>query len=109
MLVIHQRLTGDRPMRAAIVVAGVSAAVAGLAVAAHQATLLLLCGHCPSIQFGTVWFALGGAPPALLRPYGIGGVVATLLDLPLCEVLFLGGVAIAWMASERTYTAHTAL
>ena len=96
-------------MRAVIVVAGVSAAVAGVAVAAHQATLWLLCGYLPPIQFSTLWFAFGGAAPALLRSYGVGGFMTTLLDLPLCEVLFLGGVFTAWIASERTNHVQIAL
>ena len=96
-------------MRGAIVVAGVSAAVAGVAVAAHQTTLWLLCGYSPPIQFSTLWFALGGAAPALLRSYGVDGLVTTLLDLPLCEVLFLGGVFTAWIASERRNYARIAL
>ncbi len=35
--------------------------------------------------------------------------MTTLLDLPLCEVLFLGGVCTAWIASERTNHAQIAL
>jgi hypothetical protein len=35
--------------------------------------------------------------------------MTTLLDLPLCEVLFLGGVFTAWIASERTSQAQIAL
>jgi hypothetical protein len=96
-------------MRTAIVAAGLSAAVVGLAVAAHQATMWLLFGYFQPIEFGTVWFALGGTPPASLASYGVGGIVATLLDTPLCEVLILGGVVIAWMAHERTHNAHTTL
>jgi hypothetical protein len=105
----HRRPAGDRMIRAAIVVAGVSAAVAGVAVAAHQMTLWLLCGYLPPIQFSTLWFALGGTVPALLRSYGVSGFMTTLLDLPLCEVLFLGGVCTAWIASERTNHAQIAL
>jgi hypothetical protein len=44
-----------------------------------------------------------------LRSYGVGGLITTLLDLPLCEVLFLGGVFTAWIASERTKHAQIAL
>jgi len=88
-------------MRGLIVITGIDAAVAGLAVAVHQAILWRQSGYWPTIPFSDLWFALGGAAPDMLRLHGVEGIMAQLLDQPLCVVLFLGGACVAWIGAER--------
>jgi len=89
-------------MRAAMLAAGVGAAVAGLAVSTHQMLVWLQLGFWPPIRFSELWFALGGAAPDLAWSDGLEGLVAKLLDQPLSEVLLLGGTCIAWISAART-------
>ncbi len=89
-------------MRDLIVISGIDAAVAGLAVAAHQAFQWLRDGYWPPVLFRDLWYALGGTAPDSLPLPGIGGIIAQLLEQPLSVVLFLAGVCIAWIAAKRT-------
>jgi hypothetical protein len=50
-------------VRVPIVLGGVATALAGLAVAGHQATLWLDYGIWTPVPFSSLWFALGGATP----------------------------------------------
>jgi hypothetical protein len=88
-------------MRALITIAGVNAAVAGLAVAGHQATEWFQDGYWPTIPFRNLWLALGGAVPDVRSLHGFEGLIAQLLEEPLSLVLVIGGVSIAWAAAER--------
>ena len=94
-------------MRRVILTAGIIASVAGLAVSAYEVTTWLQFGDWPSIEFGTVWIALGGISPGLLRSYDVGGILTTLFEMPLGAALLLGVLTIAWMAREQVNDAHT--
>ena len=88
-------------MRVVIVIAGINAAIAGLAVAAHQALLWLQSGFWPPIRVSVLWSALGGTAPDTLVSDGTKGLMVALLDQPLCVVLVIAGLCIAWIGAER--------
>jgi hypothetical protein len=94
-------------MRAAMLAAGVGAAVAGLAVGTHQMMVWLQLGFWPPIRFSELWYALGGAAPDLAWSDGLEQLAAKLLDQPLSEVLLLGGACIAWISAARTSVSAT--
>jgi hypothetical protein len=90
-------------MRVVVMVAGINAMVAGLAVAAHQMLLWLQSGFWPPIRFSVLWFALGGAAPDAPASDDMNGIAAALLDQPLCVVLIVAGVCIAWIGAEPAH------
>jgi hypothetical protein len=88
-------------MRIVIVVAGINAALGGLAVATHQALLWLQSGSWPPIRFSALWSALGGTIPSAQVSDGMRGIEAALLNQPLCVVLIAAGLGIAWIGAQR--------